>query len=133
MFSSISAELANERERELRRHVRGRRALAAVPKPHEESREVTIRVAVPGDRRGLARLAELDSQERPSGYVLVAEVGGELVAALPVSGGPAVADPFRHTAQVVALLEMRAQQLRVGEVSPTRATASRSIFALAGR
>jgi hypothetical protein len=47
--------------------------------------------------------------------VLVAEVGGELVAALPLDGGDAVADPFRPTAALVEMLTLRAQQLRDGD------------------
>ena len=42
--------------------------------------------------------------------MLVAEADGEIIAALPIDGGHAVADPFRWTADVVALMEMRAAQ-----------------------
>jgi hypothetical protein len=55
--------------------------------------------------------------------VLVAEVGGEIVAALPI-GGVAVADPFRWTSDVVALMEMRAEQIEAGEYAPRSAQAS---------
>jgi hypothetical protein len=41
----------------------------------------------------------------------VAEVDGELVAAVSLTGDEAVANPFRHTADLVAMLEMRAAQL----------------------
>jgi hypothetical protein len=33
------------------------------------------------------------------------------VAALPLAGGPALADPFRSTAQLLPLLELRRRQL----------------------
>ena len=33
--------------------------------------------------------------------MLVAEVDGEIVAAVPIDGGRAIADPFRPTADVV--------------------------------
>jgi hypothetical protein len=55
----------------------------------------------------IERLAQLDSARRPSGPVLVAAVGGEPVAALPLDGGPTIADPFRGTAALVSLLELR--------------------------
>src|SRR5918996_6421459 len=72
----------------------------------------TIRNARPSDDDALRRLAELDSGRTPSGRVLVAELDGELVAAVPISGGPAIADPFRSTTAAVSLLGLRAAQLR---------------------
>jgi hypothetical protein len=69
-------------------------------------------MAVPADAAALSRLAQLDSA-RPPGpeQVLVAEVGGELRAALPLDGGPVIADPFQPTADLVAMLAERARQL----------------------
>jgi hypothetical protein len=43
--------------------------------------------------------------------VLVAAAAGEPRAALPIDGGPAVADPFHRTAELVSLLEMRLAHL----------------------
>jgi hypothetical protein len=72
---------------------------------------ITLRVARQEDTGDLARLAELDSA-RPLGRpVLLAEVGGELRAALSLSDDTAIADPFRPTAQFVYLLRARAKQL----------------------
>lgn len=72
---------------------------------------VTIRMAASADATAISRLAELDSA-RPPGPVpmLLAEVGGELRAAVPLDGGPAIADPFQRTAELVALLTERARQ-----------------------
>jgi hypothetical protein len=119
MFSAISAELARERELELRQIERdGRLARLlrlrrpAIAAPVESN--VTIRAAAECDREALRRLAELDSRPVPAGFVLVAEVGDELRAALPVAGGEAVADPFHPTAALTSLLELRARQLRDG-------------------
>ena len=88
------------------------------PSPAEP---LTIRLAGPADAAALGRLAELDSA-RPPGLVpmLVAEVGGELRAALPLDGGRAIADPFRPTAALVAILAERARQL--APTPPRRAT-----------
>jgi hypothetical protein len=73
---------------------------------------LTIRMAVPADAQALGRLAQLDSAPPPAPVpMLVAEVGGELHAALPLRGGPAIADPFRPTADLVAVLTERARQL----------------------
>jgi hypothetical protein len=52
--------------------------------------------------------------------MLVAEVDGELCAALPLDGGEAFADPFRPTGELVSLLEMRAVQLRGSLPGPRR-------------
>lgn len=57
-------------------------------------------------------LSELDSRPCPRGRMLVAAVAGNPRAALPLDGGPAVADPFHPTAELVSLLEMRAAHLR---------------------
>jgi hypothetical protein len=75
---------------------------------------LTIRMAVSADAAALSRLAQLDSAPPPEpGPMLVAEVGGELRAALPLDGEPAIADPFQRTAELVAILAERAQQLKV--------------------
>jgi hypothetical protein len=67
---------------------------------------VVIRAARGSDGPALERLAQLDSQRRPSGELLVGERDGELVAAYSPSTHAVVADPFRRTADVVALLEL---------------------------
>ena len=72
---------------------------------------VTVRLAGPADRSAVERLAVLDSASVPAGDVLLAEVNDELRAALPVTGGEAIADPFRPTADLVALLRERAHQI----------------------
>ena len=59
----------------------------------------------------IRRLALLDSAACPRGRVLVAAVGGEPRAALPLDGGRAVADPFVRTAELIALLGIRLAQL----------------------
>jgi len=75
-------------------------------------RSLTIRAALPGDETTLARLAELDSSHAPRGLVLIGEVDGEAWAALSVDDGHAVADPFRLSGDLVALLADRGRDLR---------------------
>ena len=73
---------------------------------------LTIRLAVPADAARLGRLAQLDSAPAPKSVpMLVAEVGGDLCVAVPLDGGPAIADPFRRTAELVAMLVERSRQL----------------------
>jgi hypothetical protein len=76
---------------------------------------MTIRYASDGDARDLTRLAALDSSKVPAGALLVAEVDGELWAAVAIGHGAAIADPFRPSGPVVELLRARARQL-VGDV-----------------
>jgi hypothetical protein len=73
---------------------------------------LTLRPAVAADADALERLAQLDSRRAPRGDVLVAEVGGELWAAISLDDRHTVADPFRPTGALVALLVERARQLR---------------------
>ena len=76
---------------------------------HRES--ILIRSTTDTDVRGLARLAALDSAPIPFGRALVAEVDGEMRAALPLDGGPAIADPFAETAHLLDLLRAHARAL----------------------
>jgi len=69
---------------------------------------LTLRLARPDDAATVRRLAQLDSSRPPSGRVLLAVVGSEPVAALSVDSGALVADPFRPTADVVAVLRQAA-------------------------
>ena len=71
-----------------------------------------IRRATPHDAAAVARLAQLDSSPVPAGDLLVAEVGGELRAALRIDDYAYVADPFHRSREVVALLAERADGIR---------------------
>ena len=72
-------------------------------------RTLTIRPADLADLAGLDRLAALDSAAPPTGDVLVAEVGGELWAAVAIETGAAIADPFRPSGDLVELLRLHAR------------------------
>ena len=73
---------------------------------------MTVRHSRAGDELELTQLAALDSSDPISGPALVAESDARILAALPLGAGRALADPFEPTAQLVALLELRAAQLR---------------------
>jgi hypothetical protein len=73
---------------------------------------IVIRPDRPEDAGALVRLAHLDSARVPAAPLLVAEVAGELRAALSLTDGRVIADPFHRTASLVALLTMRAGQLK---------------------
>ena len=61
----------------------------------------------------------------------MAEVDGRVLAALPLRDGRALADPFRRTADLVALLELRAAQL--DWVAPRPGLASRALARVRGQ
>src|SRR3954471_9820286 len=73
---------------------------------------LTVRNAVASDLSELARLAALDSARPPRGPALVAVADSRMLAALPLGSGRPIADPFEPTAEIVALLQLRAEQLR---------------------
>lgn len=83
---------------------------------------VAIRPAIATDTPTLLRLAALDSSVVPAGELLLGIVDGEAVAAVSVTTGNAIADPFHPTADVVALLRLRASRLRKqsSRVAPRR-------------
>lgn len=109
MQNNLTPLMAMTRERELR-SIGSRR--------HEDHvhDHVVLRPATSADSAGLERLAALDSSEPLHGPVLVAEVDDVIAAALPLSGGHAIADPFRPTADLVALLEHRAHALKKASI-----------------
>jgi hypothetical protein len=67
---------------------------------------------VRGDEGVLRRLAHLSCRALPRGPFLLAESDGVPLAALSVSTGESVSDPFVATADLVALLELRSAHLR---------------------
>ena len=81
---------------------------------------IVIRLSRPDDEPALVRLAALDSRPVPAAPILLAEADGEVRAALSLSEGTEIADPFHRTAALAALLRTRADQLR-GELRPTSA------------
>jgi hypothetical protein len=100
-------------------------------RPVATDRSVTLRFASPADQGPLARLAELDSSTPPMLPVLLAEVDGQLRAALALTDGTLVADPFHPTADVIDLLRARALQL---DATPSikRSRRPRAWFGLRG-
>jgi hypothetical protein len=88
--------------------------LAGPVQPVPVNPSVTFRYAVPADAEALAVLAQLDSSRAPRGDVIVADVGGELWAAVSVDDGHAVATPFRPSGELTWRLMERARELSRG-------------------
>jgi hypothetical protein len=73
---------------------------------------VTLRPALADDDVAIDHIAALDSSRAPAGEVLVAEVDGEIWAAVSLEDGHAVADPFRPSGEPTLLLLEHARRLR---------------------
>jgi len=75
------------------------------------AKAITIRPASADDHSALARLAALDSATPPPAPAILAEVEGELRAAVSLFDGSAVADPFFPSTHLVTLLRTHARWL----------------------
>ena len=73
---------------------------------------LTIRDGLPTDAAALERLAELDSSRSLHSPVLLAEVDGELWAAVSIDDQRIIADPFRPSGALKPVLAERARQRR---------------------
>lgn len=104
----------------LRRAARPRKR---VDEARVESPDIELRMCKPADDPDIDRLAALSEVPVPHGRLVVALLDGKLVAALPLNGEPIIRDPFVKTAQLVHLLEVRAEQLR--ERAPRQALVPR--------
>jgi hypothetical protein len=82
---------------------------------------IEIRPAHPEDERALTRLGQLDSARVPDTPLVLAFEDGELRAAISLTTGATIADPFAHTAHLAELLRTHA-------TPPERRRATRSSF-----
>ena len=80
---------------------------------------VVLRLAEAEDGAALYRLAALDSMPTPGGAALLAEIDGEVIAALTLGDRVRIGDPFRHTVAILDLLELRADQLEASHGTPS--------------
>lgn len=108
--------LVEERMADVRRRarppLRRRRADGLVDREGADV-ALLLRPARDGDAGLLAQLAQLDGHDLPArGPRILAEARGRVIAAADVASGDIIADPFVPTAAAVALLRLRASQLR---------------------
>ena len=112
MYSMLQQELSRQAEIEVRRTAIAREQLRALDtRGAVADVDVSIRVAESGDVPELMRLAELDSRPLPAGELLIAEAAGRIRAAVAIDSRQSIADPFVATAELVALLRLRADQM----------------------
>jgi hypothetical protein len=69
---------------------------------------IEIRPARPDDEGALTRLGQLDSARTPAAPLLLAVQGCRLRAAISLTTGAVIADPFAPTARLVELLRAHA-------------------------
>jgi len=100
--------------------------MSTTPKFNES---VLMRRATAEDAARIRTLARLDDKRMPAGPFLLAETGGEIVAARSLASGAVVADPFRLTTDIVAMLRLRASQ--VGEPGERRSRRESFQYAVA--
>ena len=112
MHPQFRIDLLHERQRQLELDIR-RTNLFGRPAEQAPITDdgVALRLCSVHDDAALERLAVLEGRAVPSGRLVLAEVNGTIVAALPLNGGAPLADPFRPTAHLLPLLRMRAAQL----------------------
>ena len=89
--------------------------------------EVTIRPAGRGDAVDVDRLAQLETRRPTPGPHLLALRNGEVVAAISIATAEILADPFRPTADVQALLRLQATRGMWAERRPPRRSLSRLV------
>jgi hypothetical protein len=110
----LSMRIAQARTDELRRRAATPRwtgSTSGATEPTGTVAPLTIRFVDSQDRRALAALAELDSSEPLELPVLVAELQGELRAALSMADARVIADPFHPATELIELLRTRGQEL----------------------
>jgi hypothetical protein len=96
--------------------------LCHMPTSPPSTRLVTVllRTARAADDSDLIRLAELDGARPLEGPAVVAEESGQIVAALCLSTGRAVADPFVSSLHLVELLRQHASRRHASVAVPRR-------------
>ena len=119
MYPLLNLAMGNARQQELleaasrgrtgTRGPRRRRRREAAPAIRWQG--LTLRLATAADGSALARLADLEQTARPTDPVLLGEVMQRPVAALSLSDGRVIADPFTPTAELIELMRLRARQI----------------------
>lgn len=94
---------------------------------------VSLRPAHDGDREQLIRVAQRDSAPVPPEPLLVADLDGEVRAAISLADGSVIADPFHPTAALVEMLREHAEALTAPPAVPAPSRQRRRRLRLAFR
>ena len=117
-MTALLMNMAEQRSKELRdyasaRRIAGQRRHSLTTRPAARpAGDISIRRLNENDAEALARVAGRDSAAIPSGELLGAEIDGHLIAAISITSGETVADPFTRTDVARSMLVLRAAQVR---------------------
>jgi hypothetical protein len=111
MHPSFREAILRDNRRDLDRALRTAFLLREADPTPAPAEPVMLRLSRVHDEAALDTLGRLEGRPASAGCFVVAEVGGKIVAALPLGPGAPLADPFRPTAHLLPLLELRAKQL----------------------
>ena len=107
----MTLQVAQEHIADLHRSADTTRTAVEAVAERAQTPVIALRMAGADEAGVIACLAALESGRPLEGDVLVAVVDGKLVAAIALSDGRVVADPFLPTKEARVLLETRAAQL----------------------
>ena len=106
--SEMQIQIVRDQAAERLRDAGRRREL----RPAAADTAVCIRLAGAGDAAAVKRLGELEGRALPGDDALVAVIDGDVRAAIELSGGETIADPFQHSAGLIdQLIDARAHML----------------------
>jgi hypothetical protein len=105
-------EMARLRRSELERSARRSRTARSEPPPLPAAEPVTMRIGTLPDGAALEQMANRKPRQPPLAPLLIGELGGRPVAAVSLTNGAIVAERQDAAEDVVALLRLRALQLR---------------------
>jgi hypothetical protein len=108
-------EMARLRRAELEQRARRYRSSRKDPPPLPPAQPVTMRIGTLPDSAGLEQIARGKLGRSPLPPLLIGELAGRPVAALSLTTGAIVAERQDAAGDVVALLRLRALQLRRGD------------------
>lgn len=115
---ALIQNMSTQRGKEMREYATSRRLATRVRNERSRRTEADPQIAIRRldpdgpDRHELERLAGRDSATAPSGDVIAAERDGRMLAAMSLTTGKLVADPFLPTAAARTALVSRAGLLR---------------------
>ena len=88
---------------------------------------VNLRVPGAGDHASMAELSRRTGRDLPRGSVMIAERDGQVIAVVPLDGGPELAEDTIEAASAVAVLRFRIEQLHHGHSWEGRLSSHRGV------
>jgi hypothetical protein len=112
LSAHYNVEMVRLRRAELEQSARRYRASRAEPPPLPDAQPVTMRIGTLPDGAALEQMVKRRLRRSPLAPLLIGELAGRPVAAVSLMNGAIVAERHDAAEDVVALLRLRALQLR---------------------